>query len=112
MVGEGVIVGCVAVRVTVTVDVGVDNAVLVALGVSVKGSVVRVAVADGEGSGVGTGVSGRGLKINASRMTITTIAGMAYNDQIGRGDFTFRNGVTTGGLSVYPSAFRILAKLS
>src|SRR5215216_86437 len=86
MVGEDVTVGCVAVRVTVTVDVevGDDDAVLVALGVSVKGSKVRVAVANEEGSGVGSGVSGRGPKINASRITITTIAGMTYSDQTGR----------------------------
>jgi len=112
MVGEGGTVGCVAV--SVTVDVGDDDGllVLVALGVSVKGSGVGEAVADGTGWDVEGGGSVLGLKIKASRMIITIIAGMTYRDQTGNDDFAFRNGVTTGGLSVYPNALRIFAKLS
>lgn len=112
MVGEGGTVGCVAVRVIVTVDVGDAGGVLVALGVSVKGSDVGEAVADGTGWDVGGGGSFLGLKIKASRMISTSIAGMTYRDQTGNDDFAFRNGVTTGGLSVYPNALRIFAKLS
>jgi len=108
LVGEAVAVGFVGE--TVMVGEAVGENVLV-------GSSVNVAVGVAVCEGVGVGVSGGGVNkyfhVNASRRTIPMMMGIAYLRSVDESiAAVLLNGITSGGLPVYPRGDRSLLKLS